>query len=30
MQPLQYDLLDLAAKDNSIAQHQATLMQPLQ
>ena len=30
MQPLQYDLRDLAAKDNSIAQHQATFMQPLQ
>ena len=30
MQPLQYDLRDLAAEDNSIAQHQATFMQPLQ
>ena len=30
MQPLQYDLRDLAAKDNSTAQHQATLTQPLQ
>ena len=25
MQPLQYDLRDLAAKDNSIAQHQSNI-----